>query len=227
LYSNLIRTPHTPVLRAFLTWFLKSTNDIDIDIIVRWNRAANTNTNTNVTSLKKWVLRIIDGVQIVRNKLTQRLATSVISIDTIFCLFSLAHTVHKQEEPLIDWERLHYRALRLILRGYRQRINRNDITTITKCLPHDKWSRFQMASLFLNMYNKNEPSLHLENIKKNFYSKRRKPGLMYSYNFSKAKIGKQSSRNWIGTTLCGICAPWSDRTLFDFCWKRLFINDIT
>jgi len=108
---------------------------------------------------------------------------------------------------------LHYRSLRLILRDYRQRVSRELITIKTKRLPPDKWAKFSLASLFLNIYNQKQPATLLAQFTKNFYEKRRKPGFSYAYDSSRTKIGKQSTRNWIGSAIGGIKSPWNNQTL--------------
>jgi len=47
----------------------------------------------------------------------------------------------------------------------------------------------------------------------NFYSKRRKPGFLFAFDSSRTKIGKQSTKNWIGSAIGGILTPWNNQTL--------------
>jgi len=110
-------------------------------------------------------------------------------------------------------ESLHFRALRLIIRDYRQRISRDEVTEITKRLPPDKWSKFAMLSTFLNMFNTNQPEPLLNDIMTNTYCRSRKPGHMFAYDASKRRIGKQCTKNWIGQALSDMKVPWSDRLL--------------
>jgi len=87
------------------------------------------------------------------------------------------------------------------------------VTEKTKRLPPDKWGKFSMASLFLNMTNNGLPRRLYNATSRNLYIKRRKPGYLFAFDSSKTKIGKQSTKNWIGMTLHPISSPWCNCAL--------------
>jgi len=152
----------------------------------------------------------------VRNKLTEKQATTIVtaqifSILYYACCVWLTPSLNKK--ILSTVESLHYRALRLIIRDYRQKISRTIITQRTKRLPPDKWTKFAIASLFLNMYGCNEPPTLLRQMSSNTYGKNRKPGYIYSFDSSRTKVGKQITKNWLGSAINDFSAPWSDRCL--------------
>jgi len=170
----------------------------------------------HISSLKKCVMKVVGGVRIVWNKLNKSQATSVVtaqifSILYYACCVWLTPVLNKKNLNTI--EGLHFRALRLILRDYRQRISRDLITSQTKRLPPDKWSKFVLASLFLNAFNQNKPASLIHQLSCNFYSKRRMPGFSFAFDSSRTKIGKQSTKNWIGSAIGGIQTPWNNQTL--------------
>jgi len=170
----------------------------------------------HITKLKKRVLSVIGGVRMVRNKLTQAQATKVVtaqvfSILYYACAVWFTPTLGSNLKKTIN--SLHYRSLRLIIRDYRQKVSRDDVTERTKRLPPDKWSKFVLASLFMNMFATNQPSSLLQKISLNTFTQGRKPGLLYSYDRSLTRIGRQSTRNWLGQALGAISAPWTDRLL--------------
>lgn len=170
----------------------------------------------HVKTLKKRVLSVVGGIRMIRNKLTPKQTTQVVtaqifSILYYACTVWLTPTICRKNLSII--EGLHYRSLRLVIKDYRQRISRNVITETTKRLPPDKWSKFAMSSLLLNMYNNGQPHCLLSKMMENFYSKRRKEGYLYAFDSSMTKTGKQMSKNWIGQALCHIDSPWSDRTM--------------
>jgi len=147
----------------------------------------------------------------VRNKLTQSQATKVVTAQIFLILYFactvwLTPSLNGSLKRTID--SLHFRALRLILRDYRQRVSRIEITQSTNRLPPDKWSKFAVASLFVNMFASNQPKALLENIKSNSYTKGRKPGLLFSFDSSVTKISRQASKNWVGQALSAISSPW-------------------
>jgi len=170
----------------------------------------------HIASLKKRVMKIVGGVRIVRNKLNKAQATSVVTAQVFSVLYYaccvwLTPVLNKKDLNVIN--RLHFRALRLILRDYRQRISRDTITSQTKRLPPDKWAKFVLASLFLNSYNIKKPASLIHQLSSNFYSKRRKPGFYYAYDSAKSKTGKQSTKNWIGSAIGEIQDPWTNKIL--------------
>lgn len=170
----------------------------------------------HISSLKKRVLKVVGGVRIIRNKLNMHQATSVVttqifSILYYACCVWLTPLLNKKHLNTV--EGLHFRALRLILRDYRQRISRDIITCQTKRLPPDKWSRFVLASLFINAKNQNKPASLIHQLSCNFYGKRRMPGFSFAFDASRTKIGKQSTKNWIGSAIGGILTPWKNQTL--------------
>jgi len=152
----------------------------------------------------------------VRNKLTQKQAITIVTAQ-IFSILYYASCVWPvpslNRKTYCIVESMHYRALRLIIRDYRQKVSRETVTVKTKRLTPDKWARFALASLYLNMYNRKEPKTLLREASANCYTKRRKRGYIYSYDSSKTKIGKQMTKNWIGSALGEITNPWCDQSL--------------
>jgi len=171
---------------------------------------------THITTLKKRVLSVIGGVRMVRSKLTQAQTTKVVTAQVFSILYyacavwltpSLGSNLKKTVNSL------HFRSLRLIIRDYRQKVSRTDITLRTNRLPPDKWSKFVLASLYMNMYATNQPKTLLQAMSLNTFTQGRKPGLLYSFDRSQTRVGRQSSRNWLGLALSSISAPWTDRLL--------------
>jgi len=157
---------------------------------------------SHISSLKKRIMKVIGGVRMIRNKLTPKQATSVVTAQIFSVLYYACCvwlTPVLSKKCLNTIEGLHFKSLRLILENYRQRVSRDLITIKTRRLSPKKWSKFSLASLFLNNYNRKQPATLLEQFTKNFYEKRRKP--------------KQRTRNWIGSAIEGIKSPWNNQTL--------------
>jgi len=170
----------------------------------------------HISLLKKRVMKVVGGVRMVRNKLTESQTTTVVtaqifSILYYACCVWLTPTLNKK--LLGSIESLHYRALRLIIRDFRNKVSRDDVTKRTKRLPPDKWAKFALSSLFLNMYGSGGPLSSLERISRNTYQKRRKPGFMFSYDSSRTKLGKQMTKNWLGSAINDLPHPWVDKNL--------------
>jgi len=181
---------------------------VQIDNALSWSN--------HIASMKKRIMSIIGGVRIIRNKLSPKQTTSVVtaqifSILYYACAVWLTPSLGKKNVKTV--ERLHFKALRLIIRDYRQKVSRNEVTTRTNRLPPDKWGKFAMASMFLNMHNANEPKKLLSKVSTNIYSRTRRQGLLFAFDASRTRIGRQSTRNWIGQTLCDIKIPWCNTLL--------------
>jgi len=170
----------------------------------------------HISTLKKRVLKITGGVRMVRKKLNKGDAIKIVtaqlfSVLYYACCVWLTPSLCKKQ--LCTIESLHYKALRLILRDYRQKISRDVVTRETKRLPPDKWAKLALASLFINGYNTNTPSSLIQQWSSNFYSKRRKPGHLFAFDASMTKIGRQCTKNWIGSAIGCLKFPWADRHL--------------
>jgi len=121
----------------------------------------------HVSSLKKRIMIVIGGVRMIRNKLTAKQGTSIVAAQIFSILYyacAVWLTPSLNRKVLGTVESLHYKALRLIIRDYRQKVSRDLVTQRTKRLPPDK-------------------SL-------NFYTQRREPGFDFAYDSSSMRIGK-------------------------------------
>jgi len=172
--------------------------------------------NHHVTALKKRVVKIIGGIRVIRKKLTKREAITVVTAQVFSLLYYaccvwLTPAINKKTLKTV--ESLHFKTLRLVLKDYKNRISRENVSLETQRLPPDKWSKFALASLFINCYNFDQYSSLVRRLSCNFYSKRRKPGFLYAYDSAKTKMGKQVTKNWIGNALSCLVFPWSDRSL--------------
>jgi len=107
-------------------------------------------------------------------------------------------------------ESIHYKALRLVVKDYKQRMSRVMIDRVTKRLPPALWMKFNAASYFLKLYYGSDNELKASKMI-NTYTTRRRPGLLFSYDASRSKIGRQITRNWIGEVIGLIKEPWTGR----------------
>jgi len=172
--------------------------------------------NNHVSALKKRVVKIIGGIRVIRKKLTKKEAISIVTAQVFSLLYYaccvwLTPVINKKVLKTV--ESLHFKTLRLVLKDYKNRISRVNVTSETQRLPPDKWSRFALASLFINNFNFDQHSSLVQRMSSNFYSKRRKPGFLYAYDSAKTKMGKQVTKNWIGNALSCLDFPWSDRSM--------------
>jgi len=152
----------------------------------------------------------------IRNKLSMSQTTSIVTAQVFSLMYyacSVWLTPSINKKCLRTVESLHFRALRLILRDYKNKVSRLEVTEKTKRLPPDKWGKFAMASLFLNMTSNGHPHRLYQAASGNLYSKRRKPGYLYAFDSSKSRVGKQSTKNWVGMSLLPISTPWCNPSL--------------
>jgi len=112
-------------------------------------------------------------------------------------------------------ERLHYKCVRLVVKDYRRKMSRSVIDKKTGRLAPSQWAMFSLSKLFINMRINQQPKQLLDDSSKNLYVKSRQPGLLFSYDDSKSKMGSQQTCNWIGKCLANIAEPWTDRLMSD------------
>jgi len=106
----------------------------------------------HVTALKKRVRKVMGGARIIRNKLTEKQATSIVAAQIFLILFYacciwLAPSLNRKTFGIV--ESLHYRALHQIICDCRQKVSREVITKRTKCLPPDKWTKFALVPKYV------------------------------------------------------------------------------
>jgi len=105
-------------------------------------------------------------------------------------------------------ESMHYSALRLVIKDYKRKINREKINQLTKRMPPKTWMKYGAANLAIKIIRDQTPSVLYAKIIKNSYFEPRKPNLMYTYDSSHNKHGKRGYHNWINIVLRQIKFPW-------------------
>jgi len=110
-------------------------------------------------------------------------------------------------------EKIHYRALRIVLKDYKQRMNRDLISSRTNCLPPRVWSKFACASFTMKMWYSGLPNGLKTTAFSNTFTKSRYPGLLFGFDSSKTKVGRQMTKNWCGSVLSQIKVPWHNTVL--------------
>jgi len=111
---------------------------------------------------------------------------------------------------LKDLERVHFKALHVALCDYRQRLSRDTISVRTNRLPLRLWGQFAVSTVMMKMWYQDQPSVLKQSIFTNTYTKTRYPGLLFGFDGSKLKIGKQTTKNWCGNMLSQIKVPWTN-----------------
>jgi len=108
-----------------------------------------------------------------------------------------------------DVESLHFKALRMVTLDYKKRRSREWITNRTQRLPPNLWLRFAAASLLMKIWSTGTPIRLRSMAFANSYAKNRKEGLLFGYDSSAFKVGKQETKNWSGSVLSEIKVPWT------------------
>jgi len=143
---------------------------------------------------------VINGIKLIRRKLTLNQSIKVVTAQAMSLLyygsvFWLTPSLSQKNMNLV--ERIHYKALRLVVKDYKQRMSRDWIDCTTKRLPPRLWMKFNAASYFLKLFYGLDHQLKASKLT-NTYIKRRNSGLLFGYDTSKSKIGRQITKNWIG-----------------------------
>lgn len=113
------------------------------------------------------------------------------------------------KEVMKDVESLHFKALRMVTLDYKKRRSREWITNRTQRLPPNLWLRFAAASLLMKIWSTGTPIRLRSMAFANSYAKNRKEGLLFGYDSSAFKVGKQETKNWSGSVLSEIKVPWT------------------
>jgi len=108
---------------------------------------------------------------------------------------------------------IHFKALRVIVNDYRQRMSRDVISVLTNRLPPRTWCKFACAMTLMKIWNTGAPAGIRQTAFANIYTKNRYPGMLFGYDSSASKVGRQITKNWCGSVLSEVKTPWSDRQL--------------
>jgi len=104
-------------------------------------------------------------------------------------------------------------AQRVVTMDYKQRTSRDVITRMTQCLPPSLWIRFAAASTLMKMWFTNRPHRLRITAFSNTFTKRRSDGLLFGFDDSTHRIGKQVTKNWCGGILEETRIPWTGEVI--------------
>jgi len=110
-------------------------------------------------------------------------------------------------------ESIHFKALRVIVYDYRQRMRREEISVITNRLPPRTWCKFSCATILMKIWNSGVPARLHQSAFSNTYHKSRYQGLLFGYDSSVTKVGRQITKNWCRSVLSEVKIPWTNRQL--------------
>jgi len=123
-----------------------------IDHRLRWTE--------HIKAVVSKVRRLICGFRMIRDKFTEIQAKNLVTAQALSVLYygSAAWlTPSLLGDRLRRLESIHYRCLRVIVKGYKQRISREWIDAATQRLPPKIWCRFAAASLAIKVRQTKEP----------------------------------------------------------------------
>jgi len=114
---------------------------------------------------------------------------------------------------LADLEKVHFKALHFVVCDYHQRMSRDIISSKTNRLSTRIWCKFACASSLMNIWMSVYPSTLKVMAFQNTYTNERHTGLIYGFDSSNTKIGKQITKNWCGAVLSQIKVLWTTSLL--------------
>jgi len=167
--------------------------------------------DVQIHSLAQRLKGLTSGLWIIANKLSREmilriLTAQVFSILYYGCPVWLTPSLSRHNFKRI--ERMHYTALRVAIKDRRKRVNREKIDSITKRMPPHSWMKYSSTSTFIKINRDEMPTRLRQNLSKNTFQERRKPGRLYSRDTSTCKNGQKSMKNWIGTFLRQLNFDW-------------------
>jgi len=89
----------------------------------------------------------------------------------------------------------------------RAQSHNNFLTNLELC---PLWLRFAAATILMKTWFNNDPERLRSTAFVNTYTKRRKDGLLFGFDDSTYKVGKQLTRNWCGSVLLEVKVPWTN-----------------
>jgi len=115
-----------------------------------------------------------------------------------------------ESRVLKEVEKIHFKALRLVTRDYKQRTSRDYISKVTQRLPPRLWLRFAAASTIMKIWFNGAPARLKSDAFTNTFTKRRHDGLLFGFDDSTFKVGKQITKNWCGSVLSEVKTTWTN-----------------
>jgi len=89
-------------------------------------------------------------------------------------------------------------------------MSRETISKITQRLPPKIWLRFAAATTLMKIWFNNDAERLRSTAFVNTYTKRRRDGLLFGFDDSTYRIGKQMTRNWCGSVLSEVKVTWTN-----------------
>jgi len=172
--------------------------------------------DVHIYELRKRILKVIGGLRIIRRKLTFRQAVTIVMSQVLSILYYaspawLTPSIGKKELTLL--ESIHFKALRVVVCDHRQRMSRDRISVHTNRLPPKLWCQFSAATILMKVWQTGHPSSLRDSFFINTYTKSRSPGLLFGFDTSSHKVGRQLTSNWCGGVLSQINVPWTNDML--------------
>jgi len=158
------------------------------------------------------ILRLINGLRIIRRKLNEKQSLTVVTAQVFSILYYASPvwlTPSIGREVMKDVESLHFKALRMITLDYKRRRSKEWLTNRTQRLSPNLWLRFAAAKLMMKIWSTGTPLRLRNEAFANTFTKSCKEGFLFGYDSSTYKVGKQETKNWCGSILSGIKVPWT------------------
>jgi len=167
----------------------------------------------HVQTAKNRVLKLLNGLKIIRKKMTFKQSLMVVTSQVFSVLYYASPvwlTPTTSSSITKEVERIHFKTLRVVVRDYKQRMNKDLISRTTQRLPPKIWLRFAAATTLMKIWFNNAPERLRSEVFVNTYAKNRSEGLLFGFDNSNYKIGKQITKNWSGSVLAEVKVPWTN-----------------
>jgi len=92
-------------------------------------------------------------------------------------------------------KKVHFKVLRVVILDYKQRTSRVIISRKTQRLPPNLWMRFTAASTIMKIWFTCSPERLKTMAFINTFTKSSKEGLLFGFDDSMHKVGRQTSKN--------------------------------
>jgi hypothetical protein len=115
---------------------------------------------------------------------------------------------------------IHYRAVRVAVRDFKRRVNREKLDLICSHASPKQWSKYAISNTIIKIIRDGIPVELYGVLKETFFEERRKPGFGHFYDNSKGKIGKQKLGNNV-QFMKAVKEPWLGLDISDTSIRRI------
>jgi len=131
--------------------------------------------DSHIAQLRKRITRVLNGLKIIRRKLNFKQAITIVTTQALSILYYASSawvTPSIGRKEMNALESIHFKALRVVVNDYRQRMSRDVISALTNRLPPRIWCKLACAMTLMKIWNTGVPAGIRQTAFANIYQKK-------------------------------------------------------